>query len=147
MVTVFTLRDSLKTMQGQESDEEDQDVDISIMLFFSGLNLLLDVVNVTCFARADSAFGLDAIRREGAGFSESIRRSQRLSSSPSPSILMERIADESSNLLSPAGCDVELETETTATSFTSSTSDQPNNLVNLNMCSAWTVSLRCQPLY
>jgi hypothetical protein len=47
-------------------------------MLFPGLNLLLDVVNVTCFARADSAFGLDAIRREG--FSESIRRSRYIKS-------------------------------------------------------------------
>jgi Co/Zn/Cd efflux system component len=136
MVTVFTLRDALKTMQGQESGEEDQDVDISIMLFFSGLNLLLDVVNVTCFARADSAFGLDVIRRNG----ESIRRSLRPSSNSNQSISMEMNADERSNLLPMAGGEVELETATTTTSFASSTSDQPNDLVNLNMCSAWTVS-------
>jgi Co/Zn/Cd efflux system component len=140
MVTVFTLRDSIKTMQGQESGEEDEDVDISIMLFFSGLNLLLDVVNVTCFARADSAFGLDVIRRKGAGFSESIRKSLRLSSSPNQRVLMDKNADESSNLLPLAGSEVELETATTTTSSASSTSDQPRDPVNLNMCSAWTVS-------
>jgi Co/Zn/Cd efflux system component len=138
VVTVFTLRDAVKTMQGSESGEEDQDVDISIMLFFSGLNLLLDVVNVTCFARADSAFGLNVIRHKGVGFSESIRESLRTSSSSN--------ADENSNLLPLAGSEVELETATTTTSFASSPSGQPNDLVNLNMCSAWTVSqiiVRC----
>jgi hypothetical protein len=49
MVTVFTLRDSLKPCKTRERRRSMQDVDISIMLF-SGLNLLLDVVNVTCFA-------------------------------------------------------------------------------------------------
>jgi hypothetical protein len=135
MVTVFTLKDALQTMYGSESGPEDEDVDISIMLFFSGLNLLLDVVNVTCFARAGSAFGLDVIRRESAGFSESIRESLRPSSSRS---LMERSADESSNLLPLSGSG-NLELETPSTSF-ASTRDRPNDLVNLNMCSAWTVS-------
>lgn len=145
VVTVFTLKDALKTMRGQGSGEEDQDVDISIMLFFSGLNLLLDVVNVTCFARADSAFGLNVMRHKGVSFSDSIRRSLRPSLSSNQSILTERNADESSNLLPLAGSEMELETATTTTSFASSTSDQPpstsdqpNDLVNLNMCSAWT---------
>jgi hypothetical protein len=140
MVTVFTLRDSIRTMQGQESEEEEQDVDISIMLLFSGLNLLLDVVNVTCFARADSAFGLNVIRRKGVGFSESIRKSLRASSSPNHRVSREKNADESSNLLPLADSEVELETVTSTTSFPSDAIDQPRDPVNLNMCSAWTVS-------
>lgn len=146
-VTVFTLRDALQTLYGQGSGEDDEDVDISIMLFFSGLNLVLDVVNVTCFARADSAFGLDVIRRESAGYSESIRsirqsisrQSLKSSSSSNQRSSMEKNLDENSNLLPPAGGNLELETQTSNLSFDSA-HDQPGDLVNLNMCSAWTVS-------
>jgi hypothetical protein len=114
------VRDSLKPCR-DESDEEDQ------MSIFPSCSFWIESTVGCCecdllCTRADSAFGLD---RYGGKALVSRKSESKAISSPSPSILVERIADESSNLLSPAGCDVELETETTATSFTSKTSDQP----------------------
>jgi Co/Zn/Cd efflux system component len=147
MVTVFTLRDAIQTVYGEESGQEDEDVDIPIMLFFSGLNLLLDVVNVTCFARAESAFGLDSVWRRSTAFSASIRQKLRPSSSNlKQRSLQESYANESSSLLPLEGGKLELEREgetstlTKTTSFASIISEQPRDVVNLNMCSAWTVS-------
>jgi hypothetical protein len=143
MVTVYTLKDSINTIHGAESEEEDEVVDIKIMLFFSGLNLLLDVVNVTCFARAESAFGLDSVRRGSVALSAKIRQSLRPSLSNHRS-LQENHANESSTLLPLEGGKLELEVKTAtltkATSFGSLVSEQPRDSVNLNMCSAWTVS-------
>lgn len=38
--------------------------DIGVMFFFSSLNLLLDILNVTCFARAKHAFGFAVIDKD-----------------------------------------------------------------------------------
>jgi Co/Zn/Cd efflux system component len=54
-VTMIALRLSLKTLFFEPSDEEDEteEPDVFIMLCFSAMNLLLDVLNVSCFARVD----------------------------------------------------------------------------------------------
>jgi hypothetical protein len=109
------------------------------IMLFPGLNLLLDVVNVTCFARADSAFGLDTIRREGAGFLEH----------PSES---KAIIKSKSKYFDGEDCGRELESAVTGrlrrgtgdgddghVVYPQAPAINPNNLVNLNMCSAWTV--------
>jgi Co/Zn/Cd efflux system component len=148
VVTIFTLSASLPTIRGDENGEESEDVDVPIMLFFSGLNLLLDVVNVTCFARAESAFGLDVVRRGSVTISENITQNLRQRLSPSPSLVDSTNVDESSSLLPLVG-DKNLELEAIGDGPTKTTSvaisrDQPHDLVNLNMCSAWTVSVSCR---
>jgi len=45
---------------GETLAEEDQP-DLQLMLYFSTLNLLLDIVNVFCFAKADQAIGLPTV--------------------------------------------------------------------------------------
>ncbi len=69
MITIVVLQKSLATLRhdyppdgGEEV--EDDDVSLPIMLVFSSGNLLLDMLNVTCFARAHNAFGLQAVERE-----------------------------------------------------------------------------------
>lgn len=61
VVTMVTLNEATRTLfrkSNDGNDDADADVSAGYMLLFSGLNLLLDVVNVTCFARAHQAYGL-----------------------------------------------------------------------------------------
>jgi Co/Zn/Cd efflux system component len=122
VVTVYVMRDSLQTFFSQhgEFDPPEEDVDITIMLLFSGFNLLLDIVNVTCFARAQQAFGLQSMhlqssnnRKDKIGEGEAVQ-----SKSDFPT--------ESTSLLDDNDQEIEKESMFGA---------------NLNMCSAWTVSL------
>lgn len=111
VVTAFALRDAFESLTNEDEDSED-DVDVSIMMFFSILNMLLDIVNVNCFARANQAFGLSEVAKE-----------HRVS--PSPNSLyyhdLQHLAGRDS-LLSQ---DIE-------------TTEESEHSVNLNMCSAWT---------
>jgi Co/Zn/Cd efflux system component len=81
------------------------------------MNLLLDIVNVTCFARAQQAFGLSDIRRESATYSGSVRNGQNL-------VEMESLLRDGESQQSNEIAD-----------------STEQMLVNLNMCSAWTVSI------
>ena len=139
-VTVVTLREALSTLVGDVDGEDDDDVSVSLMLIFSGANLLLDIVNVTCFARAHAAFGLDVVRQENDTIRRSIQHARRASSSAT--------VGEGTALLQRT--DVESQHTTMESSYTDDDEfyneasdrpcDQTRELVNLNMCSAWTVS-------
>jgi Co/Zn/Cd efflux system component len=59
VVTIMAVQDAWQTLFEEEGGEE-EDVSAGLMLFFSGLNLGLDALNVTCFARANQAYGLQA---------------------------------------------------------------------------------------
>lgn len=106
-VTVMALQEAFKTLVNKNDTPEGQP-DLQIMLLFSGLNLLLDILNVHCFARVDQAVGLP--------------------SSLAPAQLSTRAAaNETSPLLERQESDAESEDSTGAT-----------GILNLNMCSAWT---------
>jgi Co/Zn/Cd efflux system component len=131
VITVMTLMEAFKSLFGK-TEEIGDDVSIRIMFLFSSANLLLDVVNVTCFARANSTFGLDVVREEN--------RTIRESMTPGG------LATETTRLVSveldlqrmPAG-------QATDRGNYGSPSERngtdSHRIVNLNMCSAWTVSL------
>lgn len=55
VLTGFVLNEAIRTLLGVENGDEDEEEEpnVTLMFFFSALNLLLDVVNVTCFARAE----------------------------------------------------------------------------------------------
>lgn len=112
-VTVMTLREAFSTLFGSGLTDDDDNVSIPIMLLFSGANLLLDIVNVTCFAQANSVYGLDIMKPS------SRKKTMELGTSG-------EAAHESTNLL---------QSEKTVIY-----DDDDLELVNLNMCSAWTVS-------
>ena len=58
-VNIFFTRKAAKTLiHPQELDPSDQPK-LKIMLVFSSLNLGMDILNVTCFARAKKLFGFD----------------------------------------------------------------------------------------
>lgn len=118
VVTFTTMQMSILTIM---ADETVEDPNLKIMLFFSALNLVLDVVNVSCFAKANQAV-LTPI-----DFDKEI-------SSAKPAV-------EATALLSKQ------ENATYASeTYQGSTIDQEGDvddlsddgLVNLNMCSAWT---------
>jgi Co/Zn/Cd efflux system component len=120
-VTVYAIKDAVDSLSRPNEGPEDE-VDASIMMWFSGANLLLDLVNVTCFARAQQAFGLTTVKREVAPTRFSVRDGGNTLS----------LQLESQQLLSEEG---------------SENDELPDNiypgdqlLFNLNMCSAWTVS-------
>jgi Co/Zn/Cd efflux system component len=116
-VTVFALKTSLVTLNQGEGLPE-ADVDVNLMMLFSFLNLILDIVNVTCFARAHQAFGLTSIHREKDPTNYSIRDARNLNE-------MENLLGGDSHSEPPSG----------------DNEDSNGDLfVNLNMCSAWTVS-------
>jgi len=165
-VTVVTLREAFGTLFGKTAEEEEaENVSAMIMLLFSSANLLLDVVNMTCFARADSTFSLDLVRRGtvsiSMGVQEVYRRSsftirndsaglqQAVETSPHEQTGLlaysaesfqnsyqqdENQNDDDSVLQSPSNSAARF------ARFSSSrlTPSAPHELVNLNMCSAWT---------
>jgi hypothetical protein len=53
IVTVLALQKAFKSIFARENGDDAQAPDLNIMLAFSALNLLLDGVNVGCFARVD----------------------------------------------------------------------------------------------
>ena len=115
-VTISTIQDASESLWGKhDADEVEEVVSLKIMLIFSALNLVLDIVNVTCFARANMNFGLDVVGKEARDIRQSVQR--RLSGDAS--------VTEASSLLALKEV-VECEHE---------------SLINLNMCSAWTVSV------
>ena len=61
IVTAYAIEDALSTLK-QPDDVPKEAVNVSIMMRFSGANLLLDIVNVACFARAHQAYGFKAMR-------------------------------------------------------------------------------------
>ncbi|GAX14854.1 hypothetical protein FisN_29Lh064 [Fistulifera solaris] len=125
IVTILGLKTAIKTLREAPKDQGSQP-DITIMLWFSGLNLLLDFLNVTCFARVDQAIGISQLQNQFNLF-----RSQRDESS-------EMIATEATELLAKGrqhnGCTTCDEDEMSV----SSDDTEAKGGLNLNMCSAWT---------
>jgi len=67
-LTIYILFDAMDTLAEQNgvdgASTTDNDPNIGVMFFFSGLNLVLDILNVTCFARAKHAFGFAVIDKD-----------------------------------------------------------------------------------
>lgn len=108
-VTVGATQEATESLMDRSQD--DDDVSVGLMFWFSLANLFLDFLNVACFAKARQAYGLTAVKREPVAFS-----------SPKAS----RMAEQQ-RLLGYK---------------TSHDRDEEHGLfaINLNMCSAWTVS-------
>jgi len=71
LVTIYIIIDALNILAELENlvGEDDgtstnDEPDIGIMFFFSALNMGLDILNVTCFARAKHAFGFAVIDKD-----------------------------------------------------------------------------------
>lgn len=70
-LTIYIMLDGIKTLSFDASDDDDgssknteDEPNIGVMFFFSTLNLGLDILNVTCFARARHAFGFAVIDQD-----------------------------------------------------------------------------------
>ena len=117
-VTVAALREAFKNLVHKNDTPEGQP-DLGIMLVFSGLNLLLDILNVHCFARVDQAVGLPGnLTLQPHGHQHAAAASEN-----TPLLSEENADDEDDDNVSTA----ESEDSTDAT-----------GTLNLNMCSAWT---------
>ena len=64
VLTIYSIIDAFNTLSMPDyevgengSSGSNEEPDIGVMFFFSALNLGLDIMNVTCFARAKHAFG------------------------------------------------------------------------------------------
>ena len=114
VVTIMAVQDAIKTLF-EESSGEEEDVSAGLMLFFSGLNLGLDVLNVTCFARAHQAYGLQAVNDECC---------------PSKYSETSKLLDQENTNLAQGS---------TGREGRSALFEKFFGNVNLNMCSAWTV--------
>lgn len=74
VLTIYIIIDAFDTLanpdyevggdDGMISTTTNAEPDIGVMFFFSSLNLLLDILNVTCFARAKHAFGFAVIDKD-----------------------------------------------------------------------------------
>lgn len=143
-VTIVTLHDALETLFGKDVEEEtDQEGDqmVGVMLFFSTLNLLLDVVNVTCFARADQAYvKVLQVQEVEEDFKQSLG-----ARSPSEDLSLLATASPASRVNEVNGGtgikELNVHGSNGSGAETTSVSEEETPaLVNLNMCSAWTVS-------
>lgn len=126
VVTIFAVRDSVKVLLGTEPTNAADSPNIYIMMLFSVLNLGLDVVNVMCFARVDQAVGLKATG-DIAGAHHHLHMDH-------PVIPSETTPLKSTSQAQKRAAETDSETH-----FSDDASTASEGL-NLNMCSAWTVS-------
>lgn len=71
VLTIYIIADAFNTLAAPDYEVGEDDgsggndePDIGVMFFFSALNLGLDIMNVTCFARAKHAFGFAVIDKD-----------------------------------------------------------------------------------
>ena len=71
VLTIYIIIDAFNTLAGtdyedgeNDGSESNEEPNIGVMFFFSALNLGLDIMNVTCFARAKHAFGFAVIDKD-----------------------------------------------------------------------------------
>jgi len=120
-VTVAALREAFANLVHKNDTPEGQP-DLGIMLVFSGLNLLLDMLNVHCFARVDQAVGLPGnLTLQPHGHHHQHQH--------------EAAASEHTHLLSE---DNGGDADDDASTAESEDSTDATGTLNLNMCSAWT---------
>mmetsp|Transcript_3108 Transcript_3108/g.4199 ORF Transcript_3108/g.4199 Transcript_3108/m.4199 type:complete len:342 (-) Transcript_3108:82-1107(-) len=136
VVTAMALRLAIGTLmdsyRGKDPDD-DSAPDLNLMIIFSACNLLLDFMNVSCFARADQALGLP-----GQHGKEDIHlyydnhhaEGDKIATETTP--LVDKKASPQTQSAKKE------ETSNADLSLTDSESEIETNGLNLNMCSAWT---------
>jgi hypothetical protein len=142
-VTIMALSEAIKSLTSAIPIA--MDPNIEMMLLFSGLNLLLDLLNVGCFARVDQAVGLPSSFQPshshpqhpggdcGSGCESAVPHSRRpktegsVATEATPLVSSD---DEHSRSASIPDGDID----------DSIDSADATGILNLNMCSAWTVS-------
>jgi len=161
-VTVIALKQAIEILlDTSDPTDNQQPPDLFLMLLFSGINFVLDGVNVLCFARANQAKGLPegmtAVMNPSAGYvtteqaekcpshHHSLQKKEKGSKRDGGNETM----NEMTGLLSTSSrSDDTKAPDTVATTVSEeeaeSSDDDDNNStshrggLNLNMCSAWT---------
>jgi hypothetical protein len=151
-LTISVSKEAADTLSGgddmelnEEAASGEEDPNVAIMFFFSGLNLALDILNVTCFARAKHAFGFAVIDEDRHRYMLAYDGSLHnvyADSLRTPSEINLKGFDEEEDVI-----------DTTQTQNYSSIAEEREEAslqinqdrngfqeVNLNMCSAYTVS-------
>jgi Co/Zn/Cd efflux system component len=128
-VTVVALRKAIETILKDNRDLENPP-DVMIMLVFSALNLLLDAVNVTCFARAEQAHVM--------GLPTVVMQHHERGSSTEMTVLLEKHDENNDATASYSATDAEMSSNLSSNEDDDDDSTTSHEL-NLNMCSAWTV--------
>lgn len=146
LVTIHAIQEAWETLYGLGRGEEEEDVSAGLMLFFSGLNLVLDAVNVACFARAHQAYGLQATAVAATTGTENHWKHQQ-QERESLSLLEQQQHQQQNamglTLLQEGHPSLEMAGSHTADNNSTPQDDYLESWfgdVNLNMCSAWTVS-------
>lgn len=154
-LTIYITVDAWDTLSSSEYNDDSEDdgtskstmddePDIGVMFFFSGLNLALDILNVTCFARAKHAFGFAVIdqdrHRYMLAYDGSLHNqyADSLKEIRSEVDLTRLDSDEISTRESYSSISEENQASSQEEEIINNTQE-----VNLNMCSAYTVS-RCE---
>lgn len=125
VVTIFAFRDALSVLLGKQPINTADQPNVTVMLLFSALNLGLDAVNVTCFARAGQSIGLYQAAHEIPDARHN--HTEYIEASETTPL--------KSSSLSQSQSVVDTDSET---NYSKADSEESNGL-NLNMCSAWTV--------
>ena len=141
IVIGFVLHESIHTLilDSHRNEKEQSNPNLVLMMTFSALNLLLDVINVMCFARAKHLMGYKTEEKKGEG-------SQNYNVIDGSKGLTEYGFDDSV-VLNDA---VRNEDSSNINNFNEgvlSEENEEDDRVNLNMCSAYTVSSSACRLY
>jgi len=130
-VTFFIIKDALKTLMGNPADD-DEEPNVILMSTFSAVNILVDVLNVFCFAKADHAFGYTASPPDIELFSDKPNEEQNQTLYPSATINNAGSQERSSWLV------VSNPGPNNRYQQLSSEENEEVHDGNLNMCSAYT---------
>lgn len=128
VVTIMALQEAITTLLEKDADQSSVDQpDLFLMLLFSGINFVLDGVNVLCFTKADQAKGL----------------SNGMAAAMHPQVYVESehandLANEQTHLLAQQEVPKNGTSTTDDTDDDYESDDESKRGLNLNMCSAWT---------
>lgn len=133
IVTGFVLRQSIHTLilDSHRNEKEQSRPNLVLMMTFSTLNLLLDVINVVCFARAKHLMGYNTEEKETLGL-------QNYNMIDNEGMIEDHVTHGEFND-AVGGIVAEHNTKIFHERIVSEEIDEDDH-VNLNMCSAYTVS-------
>jgi hypothetical protein len=153
-LTIYITLDALETLSkpqypiGEDdgtSASRDDEPNIGMMFFFSALNLGLDILNVTCFARAKHAFGFAVIdqdrQRYMLAYDGSLHNQYADSLRVRSEVDLSKLDNaESTCMTNYCGTDEE-NINPSPLQLSEEKGNNPQE-INLNMCSAYTVSMK-----
>ena len=146
-LTIYIIADAFNTLAAPDYEVGEDDgsggndePDIGVMFFFSAMNLGLDIMNVTCFARAKHAFGFAVIDKDRhryvLAYDGSLHNEMADSMKREQSEVDLARLDSDQDLHSTSEESAGAAHESHAVGEGGERSDD----INLNMCSAYTVS-------